>query len=98
MNQQGTVNRKVLIMSRVAMLAIFLALIRCISEPLRLQYYSPDTLSVDEVRPFLIGALICALSILAITVLSFFSKHRVIIAIALLTVLGLLWLKWQTGI
>jgi hypothetical protein len=80
--------------SLVAIAIIFLALIRCICEPFRLQYYSTATLTFDEMKPFLIGSLVNALSLLAMTILSFYAKYKVIIAICILTIVVLLIIKW----
>lgn len=91
-------NRRALIVSRVAMLAIFLALIRCISEPLRLQYYSLSAVSVDEIRPFLYGALICAGSLFSMTILSFYARYKWITATAIITIVLMLIVKWHYSI
>ena len=98
MNPAGAGNKKRHITSRVAMLAIFLALIRCISEPLRLQYYSTSVLSVNEIRPFLYGALVCAAGLLLMVLLWFYARHKWVTVTAMLVILLLLVLKWQYSI
>ena len=79
--------------SKIATIIIFLALIRCISEPFRLQYYSATSLTFGDIKPFLIGSLVAALGLLAITVLFYFGRHRIIIATCILTIVILLIVK-----
>jgi len=50
--------------SKIAVIAIFLALIRTIAECFRLDYISKHTTTFEDLRPFLIGALICSVSCL----------------------------------
>lgn len=42
--------------SIIATVIIFLALIRCVSEPFRLQYYATKALTFTDIKPFLIGS------------------------------------------
>jgi hypothetical protein len=79
--------------SKFATIIIFLALIRVISEPIRLQYYSRSTLTYDEINPFLIGSLIAAIGLLVMTILYYFGRHKIIIAISILTIILLLIVK-----
>ena len=79
--------------SKTATVVIFLALIRCVSEPFRLQYYSTTSLTLDEIKPFLIGALITSISLLTMTIFSFYGKHKIVIAICVLTIIILLIVK-----
>ena len=79
--------------SKTAIIVIFLALIRCISEPFRLQFYAPTSLTFDDIKAFLIGALISAGAMFAMTVLFYFGKHRIVIATGILTILILLIVK-----
>lgn len=80
--------------SRVATVIIFLALIRCISEVFRLAYYAPGAFTYTLITPFLLGALICAVALLAMSVLSFYSIYKPITVIAILTVVSLMVLKY----
>ena len=80
--------------SKIATIIIFLALIRCICEPFRLQYYSTSSLTYSDIKPFLLGSFVAALGLLTMTVLSYFAKHKIIIATCLLTVIVLLILKY----
>ncbi|AYB34893.1 hypothetical protein D4L85_31840 [Chryseolinea soli] len=79
--------------SKIATLTIFLALIRCLCEPFRLQYLSTTPLTFHDVEPFSIGALVAALALFAMIILSYFGKYRLIIAICLMTIVILLIVK-----
>jgi hypothetical protein len=80
--------------SRLATIIIFLALIRTISEPLRLQYYSSTLLTVNEIKPFLFGAIICAVGLLCLTIMAYYKKHKIIIGLAVLIIVSLFWIKF----
>jgi len=79
--------------SKFATIIIFLALIRSISEPFRLQYYSKTILTYHEIKPFLIGSLAAATGLLVMTILFYFGRHKIIIAISILTIILLLIVK-----
>ena len=79
--------------SKIATAIIFLALIRTISEPFRLQYYSATTLTFSDIKPFLIGSLVAALALFVMTILFYFGRHRIIIATCILTIVILLIIK-----
>ena len=79
--------------SKITTIIIFMALIRCICEPFRLQYYSTSNLTYSDIKPFLLGALVAALGLLTMTVLSYFGKHKIIVATCVLTIIILLILK-----
>ena len=79
--------------SKIATIIIFLALIRCISEPFRLQYYSATSLTFGDIKPFLIGSLVAALGLFAMTILFYFGRHRIVIVTCILTIVILLIVK-----
>jgi hypothetical protein len=79
--------------SRIAFIAVFLALIRLISECFRLDYLAKEPVTFRTLEPYLVGALVCAVSCLAMTIFSFYAKPKVIIAIAILTITTLVVLK-----
>lgn len=79
--------------SKLATIIIFLALIRSIIEPFRLQYYSETILTYEEIKPFLIGSLVASIGLLAMTILSYFGKHKVIIGTCIFTIITLLVVK-----
>ncbi|MCD6069005.1 MAG: hypothetical protein K0S33_3831 [Bacteroidetes bacterium] len=84
--------KNVVKISRIATLTVFLALIRCIAECFRLQYYTA-AVTFGDLKPFLTGALVCAVALLVITLLSFYLKPKPIILLSLLTVFCLLVVK-----
>ena len=79
--------------SKIATVIIFLALIRSITEPFRLQYYSKTILTYDEIKPFLIGSLVAATALLVMTILFYFGRHKIIIATCILTIILMLIVK-----
>ena len=79
--------------SKLAKIVILLALIRTISEPLRLQYYSQTSLAYEQMKPFLVGGLVSAIGLLLMTLLSFYHRHKTIIAVSLLTIVSMLIIK-----
>ena len=79
--------------SIIAIVIIFLALIRCVSEPFRLQYYSTKALTFVDIKPFLVGSLVTSLALLIMTILSFFRKYKIINATCILTIVILLIIK-----
>ena len=93
MNIQAS-NKKEASISKAATVIVLLALIRCISEVFRLEYYSTTVLTFVVFKPFLIGALTTAIALFAMTILSFYGKYKIVIAIAILTVICLLLEKY----
>lgn len=83
--------------SRFTFIIIFLALIRCIAEPFRLQYYNNSEESFSDIKLYLVGALTAAIALLIMTVLSFYGKHRWIIGVAVLTIVLLFVEKFMVG-
>jgi hypothetical protein len=79
--------------AKFATIIIFAALIRSISEPFRLQYYSKTILTYDEIKPFLIGSLIATFGLLAMTILFYFGKYKIIIVTCFLIIIILLLVK-----
>jgi len=77
----------------IAIVIIFLALIRCVSEPFRLQYYSTKALTFVDIKPFLMGSLVTSLALLIMTLLSFAGRYKLIITICILTVVVLFIIK-----
>lgn len=75
------------------MIIVFLALIRIIGEFFRLEYILKENFTTEMFHPFMIGAMVCGISTLIMTVCSFYSKHRIMIGIAILTLAILIFLK-----
>jgi hypothetical protein len=80
-------------MAGISMGIIFLALIRTISEPFRLQYYSSSTLTFENVKPFLLGSLVSAFGLFAMAILFYYGRYKSIIAVCIVTIAVLLILK-----
>ncbi len=81
--------------SRIAMIIIIVALVRTISEPFRLQYYSSSTLGFEDIKPFLLGGLVISIGLLAMTVFSFYNKYKIIISLAILVIISMLIIKFK---
>ena len=79
--------------SMIATIIIFLALIRCVSEPFRLQNYTPNALTFTDIKPFLMGSFVTSLALLIMTILSFFGKYKFTNATCILTIVVLFIIK-----
>jgi hypothetical protein len=80
--------------SRIAIIVIFLALIRCIVEPLRLEFNARAPLSFDQVKPFIVGSLWAAVGVLVMFLFYLFPLHKMIIVTCVLEIIILLIIKW----
>ena len=85
-------NRPQVRIARILMVVIFLALIRTIAEMFRLQD-EHTTLSYQQVRMCVSGALTAAIGLLIMVLFSFWSKNRVIIFFGVITLLLLVVIK-----
>lgn len=90
--KQFLIKNKVKI-ARISIIIIFLALVRCIAEPFRLQAIANEPIYFDEVKAFIIGALLCAIGLICMNLMLFYSKYRSIPFIAFLIITGLLLIK-----
>lgn len=79
--------------SKAAIIVIFIALIRTIAETFRLQYYSPSNITFEQLKPFLVSALITAVGLLAMFILSLYGRHKIIVLLAVLIIGAMLVLK-----
>lgn len=79
--------------SKAITIILFLALIRTIAEPFRLQNAAPAALSLGQIQPYLLAGFICAVGLLVITVLNYYERHRWIIAMGVLIIAALVWIK-----
>ncbi|HET7150598.1 MAG TPA: hypothetical protein VFI60_04250 [Candidatus Acidoferrum sp.] len=76
-------------MRRIAQLGIvvqFAALIRCLGEYFRLKYLGAASFSIARVEPFILGALVSAVSALVGVLFYFGESYRAAVAIAVLNV------------
>lgn len=80
-------------LSRATTIIVFLALIRTIAEPFRLHNAAPIPLSFDQIQPYLLAGLICAVGLLVMTVLNYFEHHRWIIAMGVLIIAAMVVIK-----
>ena len=81
--------------SRIAIIVIFLGLIRCISEPFRLQYYATTPLTFTQATPYIVGALVAATGLFIMTLLSFWRLSKLVTIIAIATLIGMFIVKWK---
>ena len=81
--------------SRISIVIVFLALIRIIGEFFRLDHSLQGQLTIDQFKPYMAGAMLCAVSCFVMTILSFYARHVLITAMAVLTIIGLLVLKYM---
>jgi hypothetical protein len=79
--------------AKISTVIIFLALIRSIAEPFRLQYYSSSTLTFSDIKLFLVGALTASVSLLIMTILFYYNRYKTVTGICILTIIMLLILK-----
>jgi hypothetical protein len=87
--------RKQIILSRALTIMVLLALTRCIAEVFRLHYYAPASITYDVIKPFLLGAIVCSIALVVITILSWYAKHTWIIVVAAVTIICLFILKYM---
>jgi hypothetical protein len=80
--------------AQIAVAAQFAALIRCLAEYFRLEYFAPQRFSLARVEPFLVGALVCAVFAFVGVFLYFGENYKTTVAIAALNVGILLILKF----
>jgi hypothetical protein len=80
--------------AQIAVAAQFAALIRCLAEYFRLEYFAPQRFSLARVEPFLVGALVCAVFAFVGVFFYFGENYKTTVAIAALNVGILLILKF----
>lgn len=74
-------------------LVIFLALIRTITEPIRLQYYSTTLLTYTDVKPYLFGALAASLGLLLMGLAFMTRRYKAVIAVCMVTIVAMVIIK-----
>jgi len=84
--------------SRISFVIVFVALIRLLSECFRLNYLAKEPATFTTLEPYLVGALICAVTCLAMTVFSFYVKSTIVIGIAIFTIIVLVFIKIKYSI
>lgn len=79
--------------ARIGIAVQFLALVRCLGEVYRLRWLRGSTLTLDQVMPFIAGALVAAVLCAVAVGLSWLGRPRASVALAALTVAALVALK-----
>ncbi|MBS1543100.1 MAG: hypothetical protein JST14_05670 [Bacteroidetes bacterium] len=79
--------------SGICGLVVFLAMIRCIAEPLRLQHFSSDPVPLPAIEPFLYGAFVSALVFGGMVIVHIKKQYKLNIILCVLNTLILIFLK-----
>jgi len=79
--------------ARAEVVIIFLALIRTITSYYQLETRPGNVLPAGQVEPVITGSLVAALFCLALTLLSFSGRHRVMHAVFALAIISLILVK-----
>ncbi|HLP10602.1 MAG TPA: hypothetical protein VK177_01655 [Flavobacteriales bacterium] len=85
--------KKWTIAAGIAQVIVILAMVRCIGECFRLNYTNEISPGFSELKPFLIGAMACGISVMVMLTLSFFNQRKSILAAAVLTIAVLVYIK-----
>lgn len=80
--------------AKIAILAQFAALLRCLTEYFRLKWLLGAGLTLARVEPFVLGALVAAVGALIGVVLFFWGRHASTVALGAVTVAILLALRF----
>jgi hypothetical protein len=95
--QAGTLSqfykRHEMTIARAEVVIVFLALIRTITACYQLKTRPGNILPAGQVEPLITGSLVAALSCLALTLLSFSGRHRVMHAVFALAIISLVLVK-----
>jgi hypothetical protein len=81
--------------SKIATIIIFISTVRIISEPIRQQYYAETSLTVEQIQPYLFAALLTTNGLFVMTILSYYGRHKMIIALAVLILIALVIIKYN---
>jgi len=79
--------------TRAEVVIIFLALIRTITAYYQLETGPGNVVPAGQVGPIITGSLVAALSCLALTLLSFSGRHRIMHAVFALAIISLVLVK-----
>lgn len=80
--------------SKIATTIIFIALVRTISEPIRQQNHSNISLTFEQIKPFLIAALMTSIGLFTMIIFSYYSKHKMVIVLAVLIIIVMIIIKY----
>ncbi|MFI5204636.1 MAG: hypothetical protein ACHQF2_09090 [Flavobacteriales bacterium] len=87
-------NKQAVRISKISMVIVFLALIRIASECMYIVLNAENEVPVLLLYPFLLGSLICSISLLVMVVLHFYAKPHWVTIFAVLTVGSLFIIKY----
>jgi hypothetical protein len=79
--------------ARIGQIAVLLALIRCLIECFPFKFTLPGTRCYENMWPYLTGSLVCGVSTLVMLCLSWFNFQKIIIAVSIITIGMLVYLK-----
>lgn len=79
--------------TRAEVVIIFVALIRTLTAYYQLKTYPGNVLPAGQVQPLITGSLVAAVFCLALAVLSFSARHRVMHAVFALAIISLVLVK-----
>jgi len=91
-------NKKINTFARISLLIIFLALLRNLAEPFRLKYHATESLRIEQVEPFMVGALECTIGLLLMVILFLNEKPKGVILVAILTIISMVIAKIIYGV
>jgi hypothetical protein len=80
--------------ARIGICVQFAALIRCLGEYFRLKFFVPEKFSIPHIEPFMIGALVSAVFVLAGILFYFAENYRFTAIIAVFNVVVLFVLRF----
>lgn len=84
--------------SKISVVVLFLALIRCIAEPFRLEYSLGHSLPFELAKPYLLGGIVAAVSLLVMSFFQWAGWHKAVLIVFAAGIAGLVWIKFSYGI
>lgn len=80
--------------SRIALFAILLAVIRSIAEPFRMEYVASASPVFSQIKPFLVGALISSVGLSFMLLFFLYNWYKTVILIGVLAIILMLIVKF----
>ena len=80
-------------LAKVSTAIVFLALIRTLVEPFRLQHLAQAPPTFLQLRPLLLGALVASIGLLIMTMLYYYRRYVLVIASGVLAIVVLVIIK-----
>lgn len=91
-------DKRTALIARISMLIIFLALLRNLAEPFRIKFYASEPLHINQVEPFIAGALECTIGLFLMVILYLKNKPKIVVSIAILVIITMLITKKTYGV